>query len=76
MQEHVLQVGEELVIEGGICLTLLAVEAGEVLLGITASEPSDVAGTEDGYRPSSNTQEALSIAHKPTEGGVGKDRSN
>src|SRR5262249_1701881 len=30
MQEHVLEVGQELVIEGGICLTLLAVEAGEV----------------------------------------------
>jgi len=44
MQEHVLQVGEELVIAGGTCLTLLAIEAGEVLLGVTASEPSDVAG--------------------------------
>ena len=40
MQEHVLEVGEELVIEGGVCLTLLAVEAGEVLLGITAPEPA------------------------------------
>jgi hypothetical protein len=72
----VLEVGEELVIEGGICLTLLAVEAGGVLLGITASEPSDVAGPEAGYRPSSSTQEALSTAHKPTVGGAGKDRSN
>ena len=42
MQEHLLEVGQELVIEGGVCLTLLAVEAGEVLLGITAPEPSDV----------------------------------
>ena len=49
MQEHVLEIGEELVIEGGICLTLLAVEAGEVLLGITASEPSGVGGPEAGY---------------------------
>jgi hypothetical protein len=56
MQEHVLKVGEELVIEGGTCLTLLAVEAGEVLLGITASEPSDVAGPQAGSRPSSSTQ--------------------
>ena len=40
MQEHVLEVGEELVIEGGVCLTLLAVEAGEVLLGIAAPEPA------------------------------------
>ena len=52
MQEHVLEVGEELVIEGGICLTLLAVEAGEVLLGITAPERSDGAGPEAGYRTS------------------------
>ena len=56
MQEHVLEVGEELVIEGGICLTLLAVEAGEVLLGLTAPEPGSVAGPEAGYRPSSCTQ--------------------
>jgi sRNA-binding carbon storage regulator CsrA len=46
MQEHDLGVGDELVIEGGIRLTVLAVEAGEVLLGITAPEPSDVAGQE------------------------------
>jgi sRNA-binding carbon storage regulator CsrA len=46
MQEHVLGVGEELVIEGGNRLTILAVEAGEVLLGITAPEPSDVGGSE------------------------------
>ena len=41
MQEHVLEVGQELVIEGGIRLTLLAVEAGEVLLGVTAPQPGD-----------------------------------
>ena len=56
MQEHVMGVGDELVIEGGICLTLLAVEAGEVLLGVTALEHSDVAGPEVGYRTSSCTQ--------------------
>jgi hypothetical protein len=56
MQEHALEVGEELVVEGGVRLTLLAVEAGEVLLGITAPEPSDGAGPEAGYRPSSSTQ--------------------
>jgi hypothetical protein len=56
MHEQVLEVGEELVIEGGVCLTLLAVEAGEVLLGVTAPEPSDVAGPEAGYGPSSSTQ--------------------
>ena len=44
MQEYALGVGDELVIEGGIRLTLLAVEAGEVVLGIAAPEPSDVAG--------------------------------
>jgi hypothetical protein len=52
MQEHALGVGEELVIEVGIRLTLLAVEADEVLLGITAPEPSDGAGPEAGCRPS------------------------
>jgi len=46
MQEYTLGVGEELVIEGGICLTLLAVEAGEVLLGVTAPRPGDGAGPE------------------------------
>ncbi|HKB35204.1 MAG TPA: hypothetical protein VKD72_02040 [Gemmataceae bacterium] len=46
MQEYALVVGEELVIGGGIRLTLLAVEAGEVLLSITAPEPSDVAGPQ------------------------------
>jgi hypothetical protein len=46
MQEHDLEVGDELVIEGGIRLTILAVEAGEVLLAITAAEPSDVADPE------------------------------
>ena len=52
MQEHVLKVGEELVIEGDIRLTLLAVEADEVLLGITAPEPGDGAGPEAGCRTS------------------------
>ena len=55
MQEHSLGVGEELVIEGSLCLTLLAVEAGEALLGITAPEPSGVAGPEAGDRTSSRT---------------------
>jgi hypothetical protein len=44
MQEHILGVGDELVIEGDIRLTILAVEAGEVLLAITCPEPSDAAG--------------------------------
>jgi hypothetical protein len=52
MQEQLLAVGEELVIEGGVRLTLLAVEADEVLLGITAPEPGDGAGPEAGYRTS------------------------
>jgi hypothetical protein len=46
MQEHILGVGDELVIEGDIHLTILAVEADEVLLGITAPEPTDGAGLE------------------------------
>jgi sRNA-binding carbon storage regulator CsrA len=36
MQDHTLQVGEELVIQGHIRLTILAVDQDEVLLGITA----------------------------------------
>ena len=56
MQEHELQVGQELVIGGGIRLTLLAVEAGAVLLGVTAPEPGDVAGPQAGHRPSPGTQ--------------------
>jgi hypothetical protein len=44
MHEHELGVGEELVTEGGIRLIVLAIEAGEVLLGISAPAPSDVAG--------------------------------
>ena len=59
MQEHVLEVGEELVIEGGTCLTLLAVEAGEVLLGLTFPEPGDEGGPDASDRTSSWTQEAL-----------------
>jgi hypothetical protein len=36
MRDHALGVGDELVIQGHIRLTILAVEAGEVVLGITA----------------------------------------
>jgi hypothetical protein len=41
MRDHALRVGEELVIEGHVRLTILAVEQGRVVLGITA-EPSGV----------------------------------
>jgi hypothetical protein len=41
MQDHTLSVGEELVIEGHICLTILGVEQGKVIFGITA-EPNAV----------------------------------
>ena len=40
MQDHTLRVGEELVIGGHVRLTILAVEASKVVLGITA-EPND-----------------------------------
>jgi hypothetical protein len=46
MQEHMVGVGDELVIEGVACLTILAVEAGEVLIAITAREPGDGGGPE------------------------------
>jgi hypothetical protein len=64
MQEHALGVGEELVIEGGIRLTLLAVEAGEVLLGITAPGPGGVGGPEAGYHTSSCTEEGARHRHE------------
>ena len=43
MQDHSLRVGDELVIQDHICLTILAVEEDEVILGITA-EPNGVPG--------------------------------
>jgi Global regulator protein family len=36
MQDHVLKVGETLVIDAGIRLTVLAVQEDHVLLGVTA----------------------------------------
>jgi sRNA-binding carbon storage regulator CsrA len=43
MQDHTLQVGEELEIQGHVRLTILAVDQDEVLLGISA-EPNSVRG--------------------------------
>jgi hypothetical protein len=43
MQDYSLRVGEELVIQGHIRLTLLAVEGDEVVLAIT-DEPDGVRG--------------------------------
>ncbi len=50
MREHALGVGEEVLIGGGIRLTVLAVGAGEVLLGVTAPDPSGAGRPEDGQR--------------------------
>jgi hypothetical protein len=44
MQDHALQVGEELVIEGHIRLNILAIEEGKVQFGIRTAEPSGVRG--------------------------------
>jgi hypothetical protein len=66
MQEQVLLVGDELVIEGSFRLTLLAVEAGEVLLAITAPEPSDVAGPEDGSARVSPSPDGAHLRHRWT----------
>ena len=49
MNDHVLRVGEELVIPGHIRLTILAVEEDKVVLGITA-EPNHVRGPVDRQR--------------------------
>jgi len=43
MQDHALRVGEELLIQGHVRLTILAVEEDKVTLGITA-EPDGVRG--------------------------------
>lgn len=43
MQDHTLRVGEELIIADHIRLTILAVEEGKVVLGLTA-EPTAVRG--------------------------------
>ena len=43
MQDHSLRVGDELVIQDHIRLTILAVEEDEVFLGITA-EPTGLPG--------------------------------
>jgi hypothetical protein len=52
MQVHALAVGDELVFDGHIRLTLLAVEAGETLLAIAASETNEVASPEAQQRRS------------------------
>ena len=52
MQEHALGVGDELVIDGHIRLTLVAVEADETLLAIAAAEANDVASPEAHQRRS------------------------
>jgi hypothetical protein len=43
MRDHALRVGEELVLQGHVRLTILAVEEDGVVLGITA-EPDGVRG--------------------------------
>jgi len=40
MQDNALRVGEEVVIEGRIRLTILAAEEDRVFFGIAAAEPS------------------------------------
>jgi hypothetical protein len=45
MQEYALCVGDELVLEGGIHLALLAVEGSEALLAITLPHPDDLGAT-------------------------------
>jgi len=51
MQPQVLRVGETLVMDEDICLTVLAVEGDSVLLGVTAPGPIDLgSGTDVGWR--------------------------
>ena len=46
MQDHALRVGEELVIDCGIRLAVLAVKEDRVVLGLTTPEPDGVMGQE------------------------------
>jgi hypothetical protein len=62
MQEHMVGVGDELVIEGVTRLTILAVEAGEVLLAITACEPGDGGDPEARQRPLRMTARPVRLA--------------
>jgi hypothetical protein len=50
MQEYALGVGDELVIDCHVRLTLLAVEGDEVLLAVAAPEPDDVRASEPRQR--------------------------
>ncbi len=44
MQDHALRVGDELVIDGRIRLTILAVEEDRVSFGLAAAEPGGMSG--------------------------------
>ena len=44
MQDHALRVGDEVVIEGRIRLTILAVEEDRVFFGLAAAESTGVSG--------------------------------
>jgi hypothetical protein len=50
MQDHALRVGDELVIDGRIRLTILAVEEDRVVFGLAAAEPGGVSGPVAGHR--------------------------
>jgi hypothetical protein len=62
MKDHTLQVGEELVIQGHVRLTILAVDQDEVLLGISA-EPNSVRGPVARQRQDGLTAEPVPLAN-------------
>jgi len=62
MQDHTLRVGEELVIQGHVRVTILAVDQDEVLLGITA-EPNSVRGPVARQRRDWLTVEPVPLAN-------------
>jgi hypothetical protein len=62
MQDHTLRVGEELVIQGHVRVTILAVDQDEVLLGITA-EPNSVRGPVAGQQRDWLTAEPVPLAN-------------
>ena len=71
MPEHELWLGQELVIAGHTRLTILVVEPGEVLLSITAAEPSDVEAPEACQRRHRLTARPVPRASDTSRGNAG-----
>jgi hypothetical protein len=71
MEQYALGVGEELVLEGNIHITLLAVEGSEALLGITFPHLGDLGGhgKDEGELPMTLRPAPLARDHQGQGGG-------